>query len=138
MSLVAKVEQLYAEAGDGLLNALKHVAGEVEKIGGGGVDVAKLEAEIKTAFEAKTSEMLASLHDQVAKEMAAIAGGVGDLQVRIAALEHQVPQLPQEPPVNTGSGQSQEHQPADPAQVQPQSGTPPAQTTGTAQGGNPT
>jgi len=121
MSLVAKVEQLYAEAGDGLLNAVKHLAGELEKIGGGGVDVAKLEAEIKSAFEAKTSELFTSLQQQVSKELAAIAGGVGDLHSRIAKLEHPVPQLPpvDPPPANagsTGAGQVQEQQPAGAAQ----------------------
>jgi len=120
MSLVAKVEQLVAETGDGLLNAVKHLAEHLEHIGAGGVDVSKLEAEIKATFEAKTERLFASLEEKVNTGMAALASGVQDMLARIAALEHAAAAAP-------------------PAAQQQPAAQPAEQSTGAAQsGGNPT
>lgn len=61
MSLVAKIEQLFAESGDAALHGLKAIAAEVEKLTGGGLTAADLEAKIKAEVASVVNPFLLQL-----------------------------------------------------------------------------
>jgi hypothetical protein len=128
MSLIDKIDELFASSGDAAQAGLKHLAGEIDQLKAGaagaaqaaGLDPAKIEADIKAAVDGKLAELVKAAEgafaSQVTQFLAAAKAGVDG---KVAELEADV----------TAALAKLHPQPAGPA-VQP---TAPAQP-----GGNPT